>query len=213
MPQVDEKFIIKRKGINICQLYTTLLDIRDSITDDEKYQELYQKILRNLSKTKKLRTYMLNDYNLKFSIGVMQNLATFVQLCYEYSCTLKKKKFEYCLLPPSESDYISWQRCILSLQQSRKSKRGLVNTTGYIFKNTLQCEVPEFEKRDDNKIKFTSSERVENLPSLPAIAANKRNAPVSLGNSSRKSKRTLADPINSYGNDAPLLRVPLPSLR
>lgn len=124
---MNGSFTPTRKSINISHLYTTLMDIRECITTADDYVAVYFYILRNLTHMKRIRTFLLNAHNLKLSIGKTQNLASFVHLCCSLTKMAKKKSFECCLLPPLESEYILWQRCIIGLQKARKLKRSVVS--------------------------------------------------------------------------------------
>lgn len=135
----------------------TLLDMREHIQRDEQYEGLYLKILHNLSNTKRIRNYMSHEFGIKLSIGKAQNLATFVQLCYNLAIATRKKNFEYCLLPPPDSDYIAWQKCILSMHKARKAKTMNLHVN-YTFKNYLQLGEPQLDD-DDSTLSLT-------LPSL-----------------------------------------------
>ena len=158
---MDGSFTPTRKHINVSQLYTTLIDIREHIKIDDQYEGLYFKILRNLSNTKRIRIYISHEFDLKLSIGKTQNLAAFVHLCYNFAKTTRIENFEYCLLPPLEFDYIPWQRCIIVLQNARKSKRAVISVD-YKFRNGLNKSLP----RDDDTP--SSADNTLILPSIPS---------------------------------------------
>ena len=133
-------FTPMRKAINVSHLYMTLLDIRDRIQKDDKYESLYIKIFQNLSDTKRIRTYMYNEFGVKLSIGKAQNLASFVHLCYNFALATRRKHFGQCLLPPPESEYSAWQRSLVVLQRARKMK--IIHTRiEYTFRNDLKIGV------------------------------------------------------------------------
>jgi len=167
MPHIDKSFVPTRKGINISQLYTTLISLRESISIDDDYERLYFKLLRNLSNTKKLRNFIYKEFDLKLNICKIQNLATFVLCCYNLTKINKWSiHFAHCLLPPPTSDYISWQRAILMLLKARKSKNDGGIQFDYKFQNSLILSRYESRDGDYNSDMESTCSSTFTLPSI-----------------------------------------------
>lgn len=166
IPAVDVSFVPTRKGINISQLYTTLADLRAVIQFDDDYEKLYLKILRNMSKTKKLRLFIFKEFNLKLSIGKIQNLVSFTLCCYNLAKSSKKGRyFAHCLLPPRTSDYLPWQRAITGMLKARKTNKcASLMSMDYEFRNDLKLS--RYEVRDGYDSTDTESTSSLSLPSL-----------------------------------------------